>query len=136
MLQLVYISSARPGVGPADVDAILAASRRNNSVARITGLLVHDGRRFLQALEGDAEVVERTYARIQRDPRHRAIVLLSQRQVDTREFGAWAMASHLVGTGSDKASMVAAVDALTAQVPDPNTRELFRSFVRIERRAA
>ncbi|RYD53804.1 MAG: blue light sensor protein, partial [Verrucomicrobiaceae bacterium] len=40
MLQLTYISSARPGIVKRDVDLILLASRRNNMANRITGLLI------------------------------------------------------------------------------------------------
>jgi hypothetical protein len=136
MLQLTYISSARRDVGKDDVEKILSASRRNNARDRITGLLVHDGRRFLQALEGDAELVERCFARISQDDRHRAVVRLSQREVTVRGFGDWAMAYHAAGVAGDKASMIEAVDALTASITDANTRELFRSFARVERRAA
>lgn len=136
MLQLTYISSARPGIGRADVEDILSASRRNNGLDRISGLLVHDGRRFLQALEGDIALVERTFARIRLDERHRAVVLLSQREVERREFGEWAMAYQAADAAVDRASMIEIVDELTANIPDANTRELFRSFARIDRRAA
>ena len=136
ILQLTYISSARPGIGQDDVNQILTVSRRNNGTNRITGMLIHDGRRFLQALEGDPELVERTFARIRADHRHRAIVALSHREVAVREFGEWAMACHIVGSMAGKADMIEAVDALTAGVPDANTRDLFRSFARIERAAA
>ncbi len=136
MLQITYISSAVPGIDPTAVEQILASSRRRNAANHITGLLIHDGRRFLQALEGEAALVEATFARIQLDRRHRAAVILSKRDVALCEFGDWAMACHEVRQGSDKGSMIDAVDALTADVPDANTRELFRSFARIERRAA
>lgn len=136
MLQLTYISSASRGIGAADVEHILSTSRRNNGANRISGLLVYDGRRFLQALEGDSEMVERTFARIRLDKRHRAIVLLSQREVDRREFGDWAMAYQQAVAASAKASMIEAVNTLTAAIPDANTRELFRGFARIDRHAA
>ena len=80
MLQLVYISSA---VGKPDVGAILAVSRRNNARDDVTGLLYADGVRFLQALEGPADKVEAAFARIGADPRHRAVVVLSRRTVET-----------------------------------------------------
>lgn len=133
MLQLIYVSSATRGADDAVVQDILRASRRNNAADRISGLLLYDGRRFLQALEGDRALVEGAYARIRRDGRHRAVVTLSEKEIDLRQFGAWAMAAQSV-TGAT--SIVQAVDALVADVPDLNTRELFRSFARIERKAA
>ncbi|RZA15110.1 MAG: BLUF domain-containing protein, partial [Proteobacteria bacterium] len=95
--QLTYISTARPTLLLSDVEGILTTSRRRNALAQVTGLLIFDGKRFLQALEGSLEEVETTFSRIALDPRHRAIVKLSSRATDKREFGNWSMGSHLVG---------------------------------------
>ncbi len=130
MLQLTYISSALRTVDHREVDAILGTSRRNNGAAGVTGLLLYDGRRFLQALEGDALLVNQTYERIKADPRHRGIVLLSSKDVATRSFGDWSMAGQKVAEaqGSDIATLV---DQLTANVDDANVRETFRGFARV-----
>jgi hypothetical protein len=136
MLQVIYISTATPGFDPKEVETILQASRRNNSRARITGLLVYDGKRFLQALEGDEALVEATYARISQDSRHRSLVRLSSRSVDTREFGDWAMAAQAVATqASAAAELSTAVDQLIANMPKGSARALFQSFARIKRAA-
>lgn len=136
MHQLTYISTAVPGVDATEVDKILAVARRANGDRDITGLLLFDGRRFLQALEGEEDQVGAVFERIKGDPRHRAIVLLSNKPVPERQFGKWAMAWHRVDPVSGGRTLAETVDALTAGVPDKNTRELFRSFARIERKAA
>lgn len=136
MHQLTYISTALPGVDATEVDKILAVARRANGARDITGLLLFDGRRFLQALEGEEDQVGAVYERIKGDKRHRAIVLLSNKPVAERQFGDWAMAWHRVDPVSGGKTLAETVDALTANVPDKNTRELFRSFARIERKAA
>ena len=100
MRQLLYVSSGVTG-HPADMSTILTQSRRNNSAADITGLLYSDGKRFLQVLEGPAESVGTTFERIKRDPRHRAVVILSDRTVETREFGDWSMAHRAKGDAAD-----------------------------------
>lgn len=89
MLQVVYISTAR--AGGEDLLAILSVSQRNNARDGITGLLFANGKRFLQALEGPADKIDAALARIAADPRHRSIVTLSRRTIDTPEFGAWSM---------------------------------------------
>ena len=129
MFQLVYISSA---TGPLQTRDVLDASRRNNARDGITGLLYFDGRRFLQALEGDREVVERTYARIVADPRHRAPVVLSKQDVPHREYGAWTMAERTPGIDGD--AFVAQVSALVANA-SPAVRATFDSFVQVRRAA-
>jgi len=130
MLQITYISTARPELPPEAIDQILAASRRNNHAEGITGLLLYDGYRFLQALEGDPARVQRTYERIKSDSRHRACVLLGSHEVTERSFGNWSMASQRVGIS--KGSTVAElVDSLTEEVTDPTMQALFRSFARL-----
>lgn len=137
MYQLVYISTATATVDRAEVDAILVSSRRNNATSGITGLLLHDGRRFLQALEGPRAAVEQTFRRISADPRHRAIVILSEQDVAAAQFGRWDMASHAALPGPDgEESLTEIVDALVAGVDDANLRSLFSGFVRLRRNAA
>ena len=136
MHQLIYVSTARAGTTAADVDAILAASRSNNARDNTTGLLIYDGKRFLQALEGYGPLVEAAFTRIKADPRHRAAVMLSFRENPDRQFGRWEMACQKVSPVSGDGTLAATVDALVAEVSDPNTRALFSGFARVNRRAA
>ncbi len=129
MLQLVYISSV---TGAPDDAAILHASRRNNRRDDVTGLLYADRRRFLQALEGPAAKVEAAFERIRRDPRHRAVVVLSRREIDTREFGPWDMAARSPGEEGD--AFFARVEALVARA-DANVRATFDGLARLRRAA-
>ena len=129
--QITYISTARPTLLLADVEAILETSRRRNRADEITGLLIFDGKRFLQAIEGPYQAIEETFGRIAADPRHRALVKLSTRSVETREFGPWAMASHIVGPVMGDGKIVDQVDALTERLLDPNMKATLRGFARV-----
>lgn len=129
--QLTYISTARPSLTLPDVEQILTASRRNNGRRQVTGLLIFDGKRFLQALEGPVEAVEEAFSRIAGDVRHRALVKLSSRHVAEREFGNWSMGSHLSGPVIGDGNMLDHVDAMTGGLSDSNMRETFRGFARL-----
>lgn len=131
MRQLVYISSLRRGMA-VDPAAILDQARRNNARARVTGLLFFDGKRFLQALEGEDAVIDATFARIRQDERHHALVVLSDRAIDTREFGDWAMAYSAPGAVDDAA--IACVTTLAANA-DPAVRATFEGFAKVRRAA-
>lgn len=131
MLQLVYVSSANRQ-NPANITALLAQARRNNHRDSITGLLYSDGARFLQALEGPEDKVEQTFALIQADPRHRALVVLSRRAVETREFGSWDMAHYL--PGEDAEGFIARVADLAAGA-SPDIRATFEGFAKVRRAA-
>ncbi len=130
MLQVTYISTVARNMSDSLVDDILSVSRRNNAAVGVTGLLLFDGRRFLQALEGESMLVQRTYERIRSDARHKAIVLLSSSEVETRAFGQWASAAELLASRGSK-NIENMVEAMTEQVSDPTIRATFRSFVKV-----
>ena len=96
LYRLVYYSRNSMAVAATDVvsetDAILASSRRNNSIADITGALIFNAGIFAQVLEGPRQNVEATFERIQRDKRHGDVQLLVVEKVETRGFPSWSMA--------------------------------------------
>ncbi len=130
MIQLCYISTARPQVTWASVDEILAVSRRNNRCANVTGLLLFNGKRFLQLLEGPEQHVVATYQRIALDPRHFAVVKLSERMIDAREFGDWDMSFERFPSDENRVRIVEQVKELT-RTASPNVKALFTSYAAI-----
>ncbi|MDN4173643.1 BLUF domain-containing protein [Nocardioides sp. SOB77] len=91
MLSLTYVSSATE---LADADALvgaLEAIRPRNHERGITGVLLYRGGNIIQVLEGPDEQVERTFASIERDHRHRGVIVLLREQVDRRSFPDWSM---------------------------------------------
>jgi hypothetical protein len=131
MIQFIYISTiARSVVArSADLGAdILTVSRRNNLQVGVSGILLQRGRRFLQALEGEPDAVNATVARIRADPRHIAIVALSERVVAERAFGDWAMASDREMAGD---AVIARIDHLTRNAA-PNVRAQFMSYAAMD----
>ena len=97
LFNLVYCSRARTGVKEAQVDAIIATSRRRNPVLGITGLLVFGSGVFFQWIEGPKAEVLGLMKLIEADPRHETVVVLStSEEVRERVFPTWDM--ELVGT--------------------------------------
>lgn len=96
LFRLVYASkNLLGGTAPeaqAAVEEILAASRRNNTRAGVTGALMFNGSAFAQVLEGPQKGVEETFERIQRDTRHGDVTVLECRPVSERAFTDWSMA--------------------------------------------
>jgi hypothetical protein len=76
----------------ATLDSILAAARRNNARAGVTGALLYSARRFAQVLEGPPEAVEEIFETIQCDPRHDQISVLNVTSPSVRAFADWSMA--------------------------------------------
>lgn len=89
--RLIYCSHvAEDSLG--DTAGIFAVSRVNNARDGLTGALLHKEGLFAQILEGPLPVVERTFERIQCDPRHDNVVVLQFAEVGGRTFSDWAMA--------------------------------------------
>ena len=93
--QYLYISTA-PTLPHEEVDAILATSARNNPARGITGLLLFNGRNFLQLLEGEEGEVAALMDTITADPRHAGVSVLDKRGIATRTCPDWAMKRVLI----------------------------------------
>ena len=98
LLSLVYVSAATRSFDQRDLAELLQTSRRNNAALGVTGLLLHVGGNFMQALEGDDEQVDALYRKISADPRHARIVTILRQPIDERVFADWAMGFREVGS--------------------------------------
>ena len=92
--QLIYHSRYTPVSGQsslATLRSVLASSQRNNRRDNLTGFLLFDKPWFFQILEGSLDQVTQSYDRIQKDPRHSHVTLMSKRLVSQRNFSQWSM---------------------------------------------
>lgn len=123
--QYLYISTA-PTLSRDEVDAILATSARNNPAKDITGILLYNGRNFLQLLEGEEEELVSLMLKITEDPRHSGITVLDRRNIGDRACPAWAMKRVLIAE-----SIANRREMLDAELPaglDPHVRKMIMNF--------
>jgi hypothetical protein len=90
LVRLLYASRAIDP-RPEAIDAILTQSRNYNPTCGITGILCYGGGIFLQAIEGGRMPVSELYGHIQKDVRHKDVVLLHYEEISERRFGGWTM---------------------------------------------
>jgi hypothetical protein len=90
LVRLLYASRALD-TNPDSISTILAQSREYNPACGITGILCYGGGIFLQAIEGGREAVSDLYGHIQRDARHKNVVLLQYEEITERRFSGWTM---------------------------------------------
>lgn len=90
LVRLLYASRAIDSSAAA-IGAILVQSRQYNPTCGITGILCYGGDVFLQAIEGGRMAVSELYGHIQKDPRHKDVVLLDYEEISERRFGGWTM---------------------------------------------
>jgi hypothetical protein len=90
LVRLLYASRAIDS-NPEAIEAILSQSRNYNPTCGITGILCYGGGIFLQAIEGGRMAVSELYGHIQKDVRHKDVVLLHYEEITERRFGGWTM---------------------------------------------
>lgn len=90
LVRLLYASRA-VDPSPGAIESILTQSRQYNPTSGITGILCYGGGVFLQAIEGGRMPVNELYGHIQKDPRHKDVVLLNYEEISERRFGGWTM---------------------------------------------
>ena len=135
LYRLVYYSRNLIASGAADFDSqvrsILAASRRNNGRAGVTGALLFNAGCFGQVLEGPRRALEATFERIQCDPRHSEVSLLAFEPTQARFFSNWSMA--FVGTESVTGARLG--DIATTSGFDPSRMTADHLFETLQRLA-
>ena len=90
MIRIIYVSRAN-SLLPLDLKDILATSRKNNHALDISGAMCFIDGVYLQCLEGEADVVDALYQRIESDTRHSAPRILARQSISNRAFLGWSM---------------------------------------------
>ena len=119
---LTYTSRARLDLRDEEVAAIHQTARHLNALDGISGLLLFDGSRFLQIVEGAEDAVDNLVERLRMDPRHSAFEVRDERYVERRSFPDWSMELVRVSAGYGNARGEVAT-VLPAAVTEP-VREL------------
>ncbi len=88
---IVYFSSSVGLFQEEDLSIILRQSRRNNVRSGITGVMLCVRGSIIQVLEGEKEIVEALYKRIEQDQRHKEVTRVLNRPIGQRLFADWAM---------------------------------------------
>lgn len=121
--ELLYLSALAPATPVTEMAQIAAHARRYNQQHGITGLLVFDGQRFCQHIEGDKETVLALFRRIRNDPRHADIEVQHQGATAERRFKRFAT-GYAPGDGDHMMAAIEeavgeqAVRTLLAQLPE------------------
>lgn len=88
---VLYLSSAAHLMEPRELSELLESSQRNNERDGITGMMLYDGGSIIQYLEGPADRLAATWSRIQRDSRHKGVLVASEGPTTERLFSDWNM---------------------------------------------
>lgn len=125
MRQYLYVSTAEQ-LDHDDVAAILASCQRHNAERGVTGLLLYNGRNFLQLLEGSGDDLAWIMRRIEFDSRHHGISRLYDEPVAERACPDWLMKRIALGDSGE-----ARRERLESELPaslDSHVRRMILNF--------
>jgi hypothetical protein len=94
MFRIVYISSASKRFSIDEIENMLETARPKNDALGITGMLLYKDGNFMQALEGEEEVVTKLANTIKNDARHTGFLVLMQGPAERRLFANSPMGFH------------------------------------------
>ena len=98
LYEVLYVSTLAPLHPPRVVAEIAARARHVNAELDVTGLLIFDGQRFCQQLEGPQKSVLKLIERIRNDPRHINVEVLHHGPLAGRRFQQFTLAFSTVRT--------------------------------------
>lgn len=96
---ITYTSFASLDLTVGDLEAVHQTSRNQNAIHDVTGLLVFNGTRFLQVIEGGTSAIEALIENIRRDWRHSGLEIRDDRPIEKRCFPHWRMELVRVSAG-------------------------------------
>jgi hypothetical protein len=94
LIHVIYVSSAVPDITEHDTLKFLNQARTANRKHDVSGMMLYIGGCFLQALEGEAAMVDVVCSTIFRDRRNMRMIL--REPIAEREFPEWTMGFEAV----------------------------------------
>ncbi len=91
IFRLTYLSTPVTPFNDADFDDIENKSIEANNARDVTGLLIMNGDRIIQVLEGREDAVRELYTKIEADDRHTVTKLVSEVEDEVRMLLTWSM---------------------------------------------
>jgi hypothetical protein len=91
LISLIYASRSTESFHEHEIPDLLQQVRIANAKQEITGMLLYICGSFLQVLEGQPEMVDAVFSRIQRDQRHAQLRLIARESIPERAFEGWTM---------------------------------------------
>lgn len=95
---VTYVSEAAPavagdplGLGSVKLDELMDDAARFNRNAGVTGVLLFDGARFLQYMEGPEDGLSVAYSRVRSATSHTGLIELQRGRVGNRRLPFWPM---------------------------------------------
>jgi hypothetical protein len=119
--EIAYVSTLAPGMPVSVVGDIARKARIYNTEQNVTGLMIFDGIRFCQQLEGEQRQIMKLVEKISEDPRHANVQVFYHGPLAERRFKNFSLAFAEVETSDlavfEELDGQEALNALLALLP-------------------
>lgn len=88
---IAYRSDAADGITVERLNTLVRDASHHNRLAGVTGVLLCDGNRFLQYIEGPEDGINLVYSRLMNAKSHKNVVELARGHGGVRRFPYWSM---------------------------------------------
>lgn len=91
LVEYLYVSEPEQPLPIGTMNTLVDSCQRYNKAHDITGMLIYDGKRFMQVLEGEQAPLFELIEQIKHDDRHHDFIELFCCPIKQRNFPQWAM---------------------------------------------
>lgn len=81
-----YVSTTSKKLTETEIEKILEFTKNWNNDNNITGILLFSEGNFFQVLEGDKELLNDLFSRIESDPRHHNVTRIFGKEIESAKF--------------------------------------------------
>ncbi len=136
MYFLIYESTAHPRFDEAALAQLVFRSEKSNASAGITGVLMKDGDRLMQFIEGPQAAVRALADRISEDDRHTGCTVLLEGPADHVAFPNWSLqlasTDRLAQHGSKDDPIRVYLKAVRSRIPNDLHRRAVEHLLAFE----
>jgi lipopolysaccharide export LptBFGC system permease protein LptF len=91
LFEISYVSKATQEIGLSGLIHLFTVCQKKNKKNDLTGVLFFENGHFAQILEGEREIILKTWDTISSDPRHEVLRKISFKEIDQRLFPNWGL---------------------------------------------
>ena len=131
LARFCYISLAEGQLTDSDLRDLQDRAGTYNARHGLTGLLLFDGARFAQLVEGPASDLDLAIDRIRKDDRHKALQVIQHAPAEHRLFSGWALKAEWQSRPYHSEALLNATKAAVAHITELSVVAFFIGFARI-----
>lgn len=91
LIEFIFTSATPEPLAWTELEILRHECERRNKIESITGMLLYDGRNFMQVMEGREQKVIALFKLIASDPRHCNVEAIISNPIEKRNFNNWSM---------------------------------------------